>query len=44
MNMMECKENLKLSLYSLEKSVTSYDEIIGWLEENKDVDVAVVTV
>jgi DNA polymerase III subunit alpha len=36
------KENMKLSLYSLEKGVTMNDEIVHWLEENADVDVQVV--
>jgi hypothetical protein len=35
------KKNMKLSLYSLEKGVTMNDEIVHWLEENKDVDVQV---
>ena len=41
-NIIEPKDNLKLSLYTLEKGVTMNDEIVHWLEENKDVDVQVV--
>jgi DNA polymerase-3 subunit alpha len=41
-NIIEAKDNLKLSLYTLEKGVTMNDEIVHWLDENKDVDVSVV--
>jgi DNA polymerase-3 subunit alpha len=41
-NIIEPKDNLKLSLYTLEKGFTMNDEIVHWLEENKDVDVQVV--
>jgi DNA polymerase III subunit alpha len=41
-NIFDSKENMKLSLYSLEKGVTMNDEIVHWLEENADVDVQVV--
>jgi DNA polymerase III subunit alpha len=41
-NIFDSKENMKLSLYSLEKGVTMNDDIVHWLEENKDVDVQVV--
>ena len=41
-NILEPKDNLKLSLYTLEKGVTMNDEIVHWLEENQDVDVQVV--
>jgi DNA polymerase-3 subunit alpha len=37
------RENLKVSLYSLEKGFTMNDEMATWLEENKDVDVQVVS-
>ena len=43
-NIIEPKENLKLSLYTLEKGFTMNDDMAGWLEENKDVEVSVVTV
>jgi DNA polymerase-3 subunit alpha len=43
-NINDAAHNVKIGLYTLEKGVTMNDEIIGWLEENKDVDVAVVTV
>jgi DNA polymerase-3 subunit alpha len=41
-NIIEPKDNLKLSLYTLANGVTMNDEIVHWLEENKDVDVQVV--
>ncbi|WP_018612424.1 DNA polymerase III subunit alpha [Segetibacter koreensis] len=41
-NLIEAKDNLKLSLYTLSTGVTMNDEIIHWLEENQDVDVQVV--
>jgi DNA polymerase-3 subunit alpha len=41
-NILEPKDNLKLSLYTLSNGVTMNDEIVHWLEENKDVDVQVV--
>ncbi|GEO08185.1 DNA polymerase III subunit alpha [Segetibacter aerophilus] len=41
-NIIEPKDNLKLSLYTLSSGVTMNDEIVHWLEENKDVDVSVV--
>lgn len=41
-NIIEAKDNLKLSLYTLSTGVTMNDEIIHWLEENQDVDVQVV--
>jgi DNA polymerase-3 subunit alpha len=43
-NINDAAHNVRIGLYTLEKGVTMNDEIIGWLEENKDVDVAVVTV
>jgi DNA polymerase-3 subunit alpha len=43
-NITEPRENLKVSMYSLEKGFTMNDEMVHWLEENKDVDVQVVTV
>ncbi len=42
-NITEPVENLRLSLYTLEKGFTMNDEMVGWLEENKDVEVSVVT-
>lgn len=42
-NIVEPRESLKVSLYSLEKGFTMNDEMVHWLEENKDVDVRVVT-
>jgi DNA polymerase-3 subunit alpha len=41
-NIIEPRDNLKLSLYTLANGVTMNDEIVHWLEENKDVDVQVV--
>ncbi|GEO08187.1 hypothetical protein SAE01_06830 [Segetibacter aerophilus] len=41
-NINDSAHNVKIGLYTLEKGVTMNDEIIGWLEENKDVDVQVV--
>ena len=41
-NIIEPKDNLKLSLYTLSTGLTMNDEIIHWLEENQDVDVQVV--
>jgi DNA polymerase-3 subunit alpha len=43
-NLVEPQENLKLSLYTLEKGVTMNDDLVHWLEENKDVEVGVVCV
>ncbi len=43
-NIVEPKENLKLSLYSLEKGFTMNEEMVHFLEENKEVEVQVVTV
>lgn len=43
-NIIEPHDNFIFSLYTLEKGVTMNDEIVHWLEENKDVDVAVVTI
>ena len=43
-NITEPREKLKMSLYTLEKGFTMNDEMVGWLEENVDVDVSVVTV
>jgi len=43
-NIIEPKDNLKLSLYTLANGVTMNDEIVHWLEENQDVDVSVVTI
>jgi DNA polymerase-3 subunit alpha len=43
-NIHDQKENLKFSLYTLEKGFTMNDEMVHFLEENKDVDVQVVTV
>ena len=43
-NIIEPRENLKFSLYSLEKGFTMNEEMVHWLEENKDVEVQVVTV
>ena len=43
-NITEPVENLKLSLYTLEKGFTMNDEMVAFLEENKDLEVAVVTV
>ena len=37
-------ENPKLSLYTLEKGFTMNDEMVAFLDENKDLEVAVVTV
>jgi DNA polymerase-3 subunit alpha len=43
-NIVEPKDNLKLSLYSLEKGFTMNEEMVHFLEENKEVEVQVVTV
>jgi DNA polymerase-3 subunit alpha len=43
-NIVEPKENLKLSLYTLEKGFTMNDDMVQWLDENKDVEVSVVTI
>jgi DNA polymerase-3 subunit alpha len=42
-NIYEPKENLKLSLYSLEKGFTMNDEMVNFIEENQDIEVQVVT-
>jgi len=31
---------MKIGLYTLEKGSTMNDEMVGWLEENKDVEVS----
>ena len=42
-NISEPASGMKIGLYMLEKGFTLNDEMVGWLEENKDVEVAVVT-
>ena len=41
-NVTDAAANLKIGLYTLEKGVTMNDEMVGWLEENKEVEVSVV--
>ncbi len=41
-NIHDSKDNLKLSLYTLEKGFTMNDEMVHFLEENPDVEVQVV--
>ncbi len=43
-NIVAPKENLNLSLYTLEKGFTMNDEMVGWLEEGQDIVFSVVTV
>ena len=43
-NVTDAAANLKIGLYTLEKGVTMNDDMVGWLEENKDVEVSVVCV
>ncbi len=43
-NLYEPIEDIKVSLYSLEKGFTMNDEMVDWLEENKDVEVQVASV
>ncbi|MEJ7681832.1 MAG: hypothetical protein WKG06_29090 [Segetibacter sp.] len=43
-NIYEPKDNLKFSLYSLEKGFTMNEEMVHFLEENNDIEVQVVTV
>ncbi len=43
-NISDPAANMKIGLYTLEKGVTMNDEMVGWIEENKDIDVSVVTV
>ncbi len=42
-NLHEPLEDIKVSLYSLEKGFTMNDEMVTFLEENKDVEVKVVS-
>ena len=41
-NIADPLENLRLCMYTLEKGFTLNDEMVGWLEENKEVEVSVV--
>jgi len=43
-NIFDTVNNMKIGLYSLEKGFTMNDEIITYLEENKDLEVSVVVV
>jgi len=43
-NIYDQKDNIKFSLHSLEKGFTMNEEMVHFLEENKDVEVQVVTV
>ena len=36
--------NLKIGLYTLERGLTINDDIVSWLEEQKDVEVSVICV
>ena len=42
-NITEPAANIKIGLYTLEKGVTMNDDMVGWLEESKDVEVSVVS-
>ena len=43
-NIHDTKDNLRLSMYTLEKGVTMNDELVSFIEENKDIEVSVVCV
>ncbi len=43
-NISNAAQNMKVGLYTLEKGFTMNDEMVGWIEEQKDIDVSVVTV
>ena len=43
-NVYDPKDNIKFSLYSLEKGFTMNEEMVHFLDQNKDVEVEVVTV
>ena len=43
-NIHEPLHDIKVSMLSLEKGFTMNDEMVSFLQENKDVDVQVVTV
>jgi len=42
-NVIDSRHNYKIGMYSLEKSVTMNDDLASYLNENKDIDVSVVT-
>lgn len=42
-NIIDKRHNFKIGLYSLDKSVTMNDELTFYLNENKDIDLSVVT-
>lgn len=42
-NIIDNRHNYKIGLYSLDKSVTMNDELTFYLNENKDIDLSVVT-
>lgn len=42
-NVIDNRHNYKVGMYSLEKSVTMNDDLASYLNENKDIDVSVVT-
>ena len=43
-NISDPLQHMKIGLYTLEKGFMMNDEMVGWLEENKDVEVSVVCV
>ncbi|MBK7123250.1 MAG: hypothetical protein IPH68_10810, partial [Chitinophagaceae bacterium] len=42
-NIIDSRNKYKVGMYSLEKSVTMNDDLAFYLNENKDIDVSVVT-
>ena len=43
-NITDPAANIKIGLYTLEKGVMMNDDMVGWLEDQKDVEVSVVVV
>lgn len=43
-NIIEPRENIKTSLYTMEKGFSMNDDMVYWLQENKDVGVSLLTI